>query len=289
MGTTLVGDISGIGLSWDAPNAASLRALIFYELLGLTKERASQAWAEAQTWLAAHPATPNCRPGLSPHAPYSVRASLFDSAAQQSLPLSIHLAETREELRLLRDHDGPFREFLGDLGVWDKEGLAKGIPEIIQTSSQVKNLLLVHGNYLDPQTDLPPGATIVYCPRTHAYFGHALHPFQELMARGVRVALGTDSLASNPDLDVLAEARFLARQHPQTPGHVLLQMATLNGATALGWDDETGSLTPGKSADLAVVRLPAVDQTDPYALLLEGTEAVKAVLFQGEWIEGHLR
>jgi cytosine/adenosine deaminase-related metal-dependent hydrolase len=109
------------------------------------------------------------------------------------------------------------------------------------------------------------------------------------MARGVRVALGTDSLASNPDLDVLAEARFLSQRYPDVPGHSLLKMATINGATALGWDDETGSLTPGKSADLAVVRLPAVDQTDPYALLLEGTEAVKAVLFQGEWIEGHLR
>jgi cytosine/adenosine deaminase-related metal-dependent hydrolase len=284
-GTTLVGDISGMGLSWDALKAASLRALVFYELLGLTKERASQAWADAQTWLAVRRVTPNCRPGLSPHAPYSVRASLFDSATQSSLPLSIHLAETRDELRLLKDQDGPFREFLDDLGVWDKEGLARGVSEILHMNARVKNLLLIHGNYLDPRAELPPGATVVYCPRTHAAFGHSGHSFRELLARGVRVALGTDSLASNPDLDVLAEVRFLHQQFPEIPGHTLLQMATLHGAEALGWQDETGSLSPGKSADLAVVPLAGEGPNDPHEVLMQGTEKVRAVLFQGEWIE----
>jgi cytosine/adenosine deaminase-related metal-dependent hydrolase len=283
-GTTLVGDISGMGLSWRALEAASLRAVVFYELLGLTKERATQAWAEAQTWLAVRQATPNCRPGLSPHAPYSVRASLFESAAHTSLPLSIHLAETQEELGLLKDHDGPFREFLLDMGVWDKHGLAKGVSEVIQMNAKVQNLLLIHGNYLDTQADLPPCSTVVYCPRTHAYFGHSPHPFRELLARGVRVALGTDSLASNPDLDLLEEVRFLSKNFPEVPAQTLLRMATLNGAAALGWDNETGSLTPGKSADLVVVPLPTEDRGDPHALLLDSTNGVKAVMFQGKWV-----
>jgi cytosine/adenosine deaminase-related metal-dependent hydrolase len=286
-GTTLVGDISGMGLSWQALAAASLRSVVFYELLGLTKERESQAWAEAQTWITAHPATQNCRPGLSPHAPYSVRASLFELAALASLPLSTHLAETKEELRLLKDHDGPFREFLTDLGVWDEEGLLKDIAQIIRTNAEVKNLLVIHGNYLDPSADLPPGSTVVYCPRTHAYFGHSSHPFRELLARGVRVALGTDSLASSPDLDLLAEMRFLGERFPKVPGKTLLQMATLNGAAALGWSDETGSLKPGKSADLAVVSLPAGSELDPYSLLMKSTETARTVMFQGKWIEGN--
>ena len=84
----------------------------------------------------------------------------------------------------------------------------------------------------------------------------------------MRVAVGTDSLASNPDLDVLAEIRFLHRLYPDVPGAVLLRMATLSGAEALGWADQTGSLTPGKSADLVVVPLP--DRSDePHALLLD--------------------
>jgi cytosine/adenosine deaminase-related metal-dependent hydrolase len=80
-GTTLVGDISSQGLSWPQLAASPLRAVVYYELLGLPKPRAKQAWSEARTWLKDHSATNRCRPGLSPHAPYSVRRSLFRCAA----------------------------------------------------------------------------------------------------------------------------------------------------------------------------------------------------------------
>ena len=75
--------------------------------------------------------------------------------------------------------------------------------------------------------------------------------------RGIRVALGTDSLASNPDLSILAELRHVHQHYPDVPGDVLLRMATLSGAEALGWADDTGSLEAGKSADLVVVPLAA--------------------------------
>lgn len=283
-GTTLLGDISGMGLSWDALSAATLRATVFYELLGLPGARAEQAWIGAQTWLASHSATPKCQPGLSPHAPYSVRASLFDLAAHSHVPLSIHLAETREEIELLERHTGGFHGFLEGLGVWDAEGLIPSISKLLEMVQATTSVLLIHGNYLEPSLDFPAGSTVVYCPRTHAYFGHVMHPFREFLARGVRVALGTDSLASNPDLDLLAELRFLGRQFPDVPGSTLLRMATLNGAEALGWQDETGSLRPGKSADLAVVPLPDRNQRDPYRLLIEGSAPVRAVLFRGRWV-----
>src|SRR5207249_7767144 len=135
--------------------------------------------------------------------------------------------------------------------------------------SQVSNLLIIHGNYLplvsgewsqglsyhSPLTT-HHSPTVVYCPRTHASFGHDGHPFREILARGGRIALGTDSLASNPDSDLLAEARFIHRNHPDIPGKTLLRMITLSGAEALGWDQCTGSLTEGKSADLTVLSLP---------------------------------
>ena len=128
-------------------------------------------------------------------------------------------------------------------------------------------MLLAHGNYLSAKTNLSAHTTIVYCPRTHAAFGHSPHPFREFVARGIRVALGTDSLASNPDLDILAEARFIHERHPDFPGDKLLKMATIAGAEALGFDRMTGSLEPGKSADLVVVPLPNVETNDPYRLL----------------------
>jgi cytosine/adenosine deaminase-related metal-dependent hydrolase len=140
--------------------------------------------------------------------------------------------------------------------------------------------LIVHGNYLRAER-FPDNASLVYCPRTHAAFGHPPHPFREFLARGVRVALGTDSLASNPDLSILNEARFLHRRHPDLPAEVLLRMATLSGAEALGWADETGSLTAGKSADLVVLPLPDRDDPDPHRLVFESDNPVSAVLFRG--------
>ncbi|MFL5242505.1 MAG: amidohydrolase family protein [Gemmataceae bacterium] len=284
LGTTLLGDIASLGLSWDALSNGNLRATVFYELLGLPGPRAEQAWIGARTWLASRPATSKCLPGLSPHASYSVRASLFELAAHSHVPVSIHLAETLQEIDLLERHAGEFREFLQELDVWDPNGLVPSISEILEINKATANLILIHGNYLDPNFDLPGGATVVFCPRTHAYFGHPPHPFRELLRRGVRVALGTDSLASNPDLDVLAELRFLGNQFVDVPGSTLLRMATLSGAEALGWQEETGSLTSGKSADLAVVPLPNQERPDPYRLLIEGSAPVQAVLLQGRWV-----
>ncbi|HYT95513.1 MAG TPA: amidohydrolase family protein [Gemmataceae bacterium] len=288
-GTTLVGDISGDGSSWDILKEAPLQAVVFRELLGLTEERAEAALTAARGWLAAHPDTEMCRAGLSPHAPYSIRSSLFAQAAllarSPKHPLAVHLAESREELELLHQRRGPFVAFLREFGGWDPNGLSDSPAAVMKICDQRIPKLFVHGNYLAPNTRIPRGGTIVYCPRTHAAFGHPPHPFREFLARGKRVALGTDSLASNPDLDILAEARFLHRHYPDISGAALLRMATLAGAEALGWDKETGSLAPGNSADLVVIALPAA-AGDPHELILNSTEPVRAVLCRGRWVHG---
>ena len=100
-GTTLIGDISSEGASWDALSVAPLRAVVFREMLGLPKDRAERTWEAAQQWLGACTPTATCRPGLSPHAPYSARVSLIKAAAQSGLPVTIHLAETAAERELL--------------------------------------------------------------------------------------------------------------------------------------------------------------------------------------------
>src|SRR5262249_48374083 len=125
-GTTLVGDISGDGGSWDVLTDAPVWAVVFHELLGLPRERAVRAWMAFQHWLRDHPSTPTCRPGVSPHAPYSVRADLIRAAASTGLPLTIHLAESRDEQELLEQHSGPFVPLLTELGVWEPGGLVKG-------------------------------------------------------------------------------------------------------------------------------------------------------------------
>jgi cytosine/adenosine deaminase-related metal-dependent hydrolase len=292
-GTTLVGDIASQGLSWPLLVESPIRSVVFYELLGLPQERAEQVEREARIWLAEHPGTATCRPGLSPHAAYSVRVSLFEAAFQmardQRLPLATHLAETREELELLEHRRGPFVDFLKELGVWDPEGLLGDLEDVFHLGSRLPNFLVIHGNYLsdDALLTIHRSPTVVYCPRTHAAFGHGLHPFQRILAEGGRVALGTDSLASNPDLDVLAEARFIHKYYPNVPGETLLRMITLSGAEALGWDKETGSLTPGKSADMVVLPLPQHDELDPYSLIFESSTHIEKVMCFGRWLVGN--
>jgi cytosine/adenosine deaminase-related metal-dependent hydrolase len=315
-GTTLLGDIAAGGLSWPILVNGPGRAVVFHELLGLPRARAEQSLAAARDWLGARPATADCRPGLSPHAPYSVRSTLFAQAAllanQYRCPLAVHLAESQDELDLLHQHRGPFVAFLQELGVWDPEGLAESPARVMQLCDQPVPGLFVHANYLAPSAGVPRHRTVVYCPRTHAAFGHPPHPFQALLARGVRVALGTDSLASNPDLDLLAEARFLHRLYPDFPGERLLHLATLAGAEALGWADQVGSLEPGKSADLVTVPLRAepawqvasglppaepapqerselrsrAGSAEPHELVLASDRPVGRVLWRGRWIRG---
>jgi aminodeoxyfutalosine deaminase len=282
-GTTLLGDISGDGGSWGALTDSPLRAVVYREFLGLSKDRAAGAWERLDRWLASRTATPTCRPGASPHAPYSVRSSLFFVAGTRGVPVAVHLAETATELELLMLRRGPFVPFLRDLGVYDPDGLAEDADHVLRLLNGLSPTLIVHGNFLSPAAAIPANASMVYCPRTHSAFSHPPHPFREFLARGVRVAVGTDSLASNPDLDVLAEIRFLHRLYPDVPGAVMLRMATLSGAEALGWADETGNLAPGKSADLVVVPLPTRDD-EPHRLLFDSDLPVRRVLFRGEWV-----
>ncbi len=121
--------------------------------------------------------------GLSPHAPYSVHgellADLVRMAVEASAPVAMHLAETLDELELLATGRGAFVEFLERLGVWHPPAFpsAKRPLDYLRVLAKTPRALVVHGNYLaDDELRLlatHPQMTLVYCPRTHAYFGHA--------------------------------------------------------------------------------------------------------------------
>jgi cytosine/adenosine deaminase-related metal-dependent hydrolase len=291
-GTTCAGDISASGQSWDALCDAQLRSIVFHELIGVSDERAAVAWERFDWWRKSSTPTDCCRLGVSPHAPYSVSTTLYAWAATAGLPLAIHVAESRDELNLLGDHCGALVTLMKELGAWFPDKLMESPESIMGLKYDAHSSMnhpyvfvhcnFLHCNYLSPTTTNLPIETLAFCPRTHAAFGHPPHPFREFLARGVRVAFGTDSLASNPDLSVLAEARFIASRYPDFDRATLLRMATLSGAEALGWSDVAGSLEPGKSADFAVVALPDRDDTDPHELLFHSDLPVQQTWFRGE-------
>lgn len=294
-GTTLIGDITVGAASYRRVSSSELRAVLFWEIIGLSPQRYEAALAglgeklgvswDPEAAPAAWPQTPSCRWALSPHAPYSANQAM--ACAQLFLGnAAIHLAESPAELELLTSKSGPFVDFLRDLGVWDPSAFTCRFPDFLVSHPKAWHpRLYIHCNYLPPDTPLESTQTIVYCPRTHAAFQHPPHPFREFLARGVRVCLGTDSLASNPDLDILAEARFVHERHPDFAGDTLLKMITLSGAEALGWANETGSLKSGKSADFVVVPLPDREASDPHALLFSQDleTSPRRTIFRGEW------
>ena len=100
------------------------------------------------------------------------------------------------------------------------------------------------------------GTTVVSCPRSNRHVGVGDPPLASFYAAGLPVAFGTDSLASAPDLNMFAELAAARRVAPRVPARVLLESATLTGATALGFGDRLGSIAVGKRATLIAVRLP---------------------------------
>jgi cytosine/adenosine deaminase-related metal-dependent hydrolase len=201
-------------------------------------------------------------------------------ASRRRVPVAIHIAESPAELELLQHRRGPFVAFLDELGAWDPSGLVSSLDELLHLGRQGGRILLIHGNYLNPD-QLCARDTVVYCPRTHAAFGHRPYPLSAFLAAGPCVALGTDSLASNPDLSILEEARFIYRQYPEFAPVDVIRLATLNGAEALGCGKMTGSLSVGKSADLIVLPLPR-EEGDPCEQLLASSVRVQRVMVRGE-------
>ncbi|MBI3835008.1 MAG: amidohydrolase family protein [Planctomycetes bacterium] len=197
--------------------------------------------------------------------PGEIREIVDDSpdrtSPNKSIPLCVHLAETLDEERFTLQGDGPIADLLKSLGVWDEHipmPRLRPVELARHCGLLTPRTLLAHANYVnddDIQLIVRSGASVAYCPRTHHAFGHAPHRFREMIAAGMNVCLGTDSLASNPSLSVLDELRFLRERHPDVLIEMVLAMGTLNGAKALGFEDECGSLMVGKSADLVVLPL----------------------------------
>lgn len=295
-GTTTVGEIATAGWSADEFHSTTPRGVLFRESIALDEAAvAAEIDAARQFRQAANRSdAPSSRWGFSPHAPYSVAPQLLDElvslALAAELPLAMHLAETEEELQLLRFASGPLVDLFRASGFW-RDGVvprdARPI-DYLRRLSPLPHALVIHGNYLDEEETeylaQHPSLSVVYCPRTHAWFGHRPHPWLTMLDRGIRVALGTDGRCSNPDLSLWNELLFLRRRFPAVAPSRLLELATRNGAAALGLEQECGSLTRGARADLAIVRLAEVRDRDPHARLLHPDSHVIAAMRDGRWI-----
>lgn len=281
-GTAALGDISNTLASVDAIARSRLHAVVFRELIGFRSPDPAGLVHRALAEMDAVPVPPDARIRLSlaPHAPYSVSPALFREIAKastgQGAVSTVHLGESPDELTFLRAGEGPFRAFLERVGAWTPEWAVPGCgpAEYLGLLDVLSpRLLIVHGVQLtDPElTDLAGrGATLVTCPRSNVWVGAGDPPIERFYASGVRVAIGTDSLASATDLNLFSE---LAAMHHLAPGLAparLLASATRVGAEALGFD-RLGFIGPGARARLIAIDLPEhVRDVETY--LVEGID-----------------
>ncbi len=289
-GTTCVGDIA---YGPESPSAAAdvgLGGVFFWEVLGV-EEADLGPHLQAKDFPAA--AADACRGrtacGISAHAPYTSGPGLIRAAhamaAELGVPFAMHMAESRAESRLLLHGTGE----LADVA----ERLAKGFRPpgrgavgYLDSISALKGTVAVHCVEVDERdasTLAASAAGVVLCPRSNARLGNGRAPVGALLAAGCRIGLGTDSLASNADLDMFSEARALRELAPELTAERTLRILTVEGAEVLGVGAKHGLLGPGRHADLIAVEAPDTDSPVEALLAAEGRDAVRAVMSGGVW------
>jgi len=268
-GCTTAADIEAVPeLLPDAWNATELRVQSFLEMTGVRSGDKPESIFK-QTLALLNQLDP--RASLSPHALYSTPPALMRRVAdwmrESKRPVAIHLAESEAEWNMYQNHSGPLFDWLKGQRPMEDCGGRSPIQQAHQLGLLQPNLLAIHCNYLaagDAELLAQNGCTVVHCPRSHQYFGHAPFPFEQLAKAGVNIALGTDSLAtvvqkSNQPatLDFWQDIRLFASVHSDVPHERLLGMC-FSGDTALGL--RIGAIEVGFEADLIAVEAASPEE-----------------------------
>jgi cytosine/adenosine deaminase-related metal-dependent hydrolase len=292
-GVTTVGDCSYSGATAVACADLGLRATVYIEVFGADAGLGLEHFARIKERVDGF-FSDRVRPGISPHAPYSVSLDLYRASAELGLPVATHISESPAEILYLTNGEGPWGAY-GELLV-PHPGLT-GTRLLAAHDLLGENVVAAHCVMLEPDEIAllaETGTGVAHCPRSNAALGCGVAPLTELRTAGARVGVGTDSPASAPSFDFFEELRSVllsARARAQRPSVLsaaqALELATLGGARVLGLEADTGSLVAGKRADLAVISLaesPYAPVEDPAGAVVFGgsPERVLATYVDGE-------
>ena len=292
-GVTTVGDCSYSGATAVACAELGLRATVYLEVFGVDPARALEHFAAIRDRVSDSFST-RVRPGVSPHAPYSVSIELYEACADLGLPIATHISESPAEVAYLLTGQGAWGGYHDLLVAWPGK---TGTHLLAERDLLGPNVVAAHCVVLDEDEIgllASSGTGVAHCPRSNAALGCGVAPLAELREAGALVGVGTDSPASAPSLDffeelrsVLLSARARAGRPDVLSAAETLELGTLGSARALGLDGEVGSLVPGKRADLTVVSLEGsayLPFEDPAAAVVFGgsPDRVIATYVDGE-------
>lgn len=263
-GVIAAGDICNSDFTFARKRLSPLRYLNFIEYFGLAATQFSATDAVAH-----RAQTLGLRWSPTPHSTYSLNDAPFRRVAREGDPLSVHFMESRAEAELFAGR-GPLHERNERLElITDFTGYGSPARRITESIAPEKNILLVHNTFVDEEavqrieSHFTGRVSWVLCPRSNEFIESVLPAYGLLRRHGVRIALGTDSLASNDTLSLVEEMKRL----PDVPLHELIRWGTLGGAEALGIDAWAGSFEPGKrpGAVLLTGADPATETLRPEA------------------------
>ena len=270
-----VGDIVGArpDAAIDALGRGPLASVAFIECLGIG--RREEAGLQMVDRVRHHQSRTSGRTkvGLSPHAPYSCSPAVYDAAVASGLPVTTHVAESLEELEFCRHGRGPLVSLLRRVGaIGEDDGVEGGgrHPVLQLPPSEDHPWVLAHVNLLGSSEAeerevaawlRTNRATVVYCPRAAAMLGHlsrakSEHPWRRMLDLGVRVAIGTDGSPCLDRADRISPMDDLSRllERPEDLPR-LLEMATIAGAVALGWNPDALRFRTGCAAGVIGVAI----------------------------------
>jgi cytosine/adenosine deaminase-related metal-dependent hydrolase len=256
-GVTCIAETGSSGAVMRALHDLGGRGIVYHEVFGPDPAQRDASMAELDRAVQSLRGLENSmvRLGVSPHAPYTVSGPLYESVATyamgEQLPLAVHLAESKEETHLVCYGAGPFADALRMRGIVIQPRRCSPVAYLVELGVVQHGTLCIHCVQVD-DADIrllkDAGASVAHCPRSNAAHRHGRSPLERLRAAGVPVGLGTDSVVSVGELDLWAEAKAAG-----FTGEEALRVLTLEGARALGWESEIGSLEVGKAADLTVL------------------------------------
>jgi len=292
-GTTTVGEICTHGVSPALLKQSGIRSTVFHEIISMNHSFEPDRLSS----LIAHSSS-RVREGLSPHSAYTVSKSALSAihqfARKNDVRLSMHIAESKDEINLLQRYKSGL-ENLYRFAQWNLDEAPQGkssFDYLERIGFLSPRLLAVHAVQVtgkDIELIKKSQVSIAHCPRSNKETGVGKMPLKKFLDAGITVGLGTDSLASSPSLNMWDEMRYAYKIHRKdgVSAEDIFNLATINGAKALGLNNEIGTLEPGKKADIIAVPLPLKNTGDIYSDLLRETKSCimsvvdGKILFQG--------
>lgn len=269
-GIAAVGDICNTDHSIGLKNSSDIHYHNFIEVAGFAENTAETRFSEANDLFQKFVATvgqsgKNLKASIVPHAPYSVSEKLFGLITnnQQNALLTVHNQESEAETEMFRTGKGEFLDLYKSIGADMKKVKANKYSSLVATMKMISSghsLILVH-NVHTSEEDLEwiksvnsiPELFWCLCPNANIYINNKVPDVSLLQKYNCKIVIGTDSLASNLQLNVLEELKTLQENFPHLSTAVLLQLATVNGAEALRIQNLYGSFEKGKTPGIVSI------------------------------------